>query len=333
MSGKESHGGLASSTFRLNLGDPQGTLPAHNHESIGVGPDNLAGDAFRGRIGKRCGGVDLQQSGGASDEDGAEGPGPRGEGTEPAPKMERRLRPVDPAVVAGDLPGVRDAFHRLGNGRELTRDPCRKMIHHQIPTELRQTVVQDPGIVGVVDGCAEGGDHRAGIEPGFHAHQADTRFGITTGDGPLDGCGTAPPGEQGRVDVETSVPGNVEKGRGKDLAVGGDHDDIGCEGAKGIQEVGVAGTVRLEHGNAAEKSLDLDGWRGQLEMTADRTIRLGDRGEDVESGMIGDAPEYGPGKVRCSHENQADPVWHRGAHRGNRHRTGSRAVWIRRNGW
>ena len=75
----------------------------------------------------------------------------------------------------------------------------------------------------------DGAEHRSRIEPRVHLHDGHTGDGVARGDGPLD-RGRAPmPREERRVDVEASEPWNIQQRLGKDLAVGGDHDEVGCD--------------------------------------------------------------------------------------------------------
>lgn len=77
------------------------------------------------------------------------------------------------------------------------------------------------------------------------------------------------------MDVETTVPRNVEERLGKDLAIGGDHDHIRREGPQPIHELRVACLERLEHRNSMPLCLHLHRrWR-EFEMPAHRPVRLG----------------------------------------------------------
>ena len=66
----------------------------------------------------------------------------------------------------------------------------------------------------------------AGIEPGFHPHDRNTGFFVTSHDCTLNGCGTAPARQERGVNIDTPKRRNIEHGLRQDHAIGDDDDQI-----------------------------------------------------------------------------------------------------------
>ena len=69
---------------------------------------------------------------------------------------------------------------------------ARGNIGKQVRIQAGQPVMQAAGIIIITDRRAAACENWASIQPLFHQHGADTGFGIASGNGPLDGCCSAP---------------------------------------------------------------------------------------------------------------------------------------------
>ena len=176
------------------------------------------------------------------------GGGPRRvEGTDVAGNLVRGPGPVHPQLRLLDLGGVGDTFRGLRGEAERT---CRQRIegcHDGLGPHAGQPVVQGGGRVGGADGRATFQPHRAGIQPGFHLHDAHAGFGIARLDGPLDGGRSPPAWQQRGMDVQAAEPGQVQRGLRQQQAIGSHHHHVRVQGPQcgvGVERFLVAGLAQ-----------------------------------------------------------------------------------------
>ena len=79
-----------------------------------------------------------------------------------------------------------------------------------MPSATSRSVSVAAGLV-VADPGADGAEHRAGVEAGVDAHDADPGLGVAGEDGPLDRRRAAPAGQEREVQVD-----QAERHRGED---------------------------------------------------------------------------------------------------------------------
>ncbi len=306
MARQKSGDGLAASAFGLDFRDAKSARATGDEQTVTVGMQHLPWNGFDCFVRTGESGVDLEDNRGPGDFGSAKGARPRLEGAESSPKDMGRQGPVDAAIFTGDLAGVGDAVNRLGNGGETSSDPIGQVVYNQRSTQDGEPIMKDLSIVVIVDGGLDGGDYRSRIEARFHLHETDPGFLIAFGNGPLDGGCAAPAWEKRRVNVETAVSGDVEDLAGQDLSVCSHNNDIRSQGLEGIDEGGVAGTEGLKDRDAADECLGLDRRWGQLEMTSDWPVGLGNNGDDGEIRVGSDPGKDGTGEFRGAHEHDPD---------------------------
>ena len=121
-----------------------------------------------------------------------------------------------------DLRGVGDAALGLRLGRERV-EPGERIDDQpraHVPTAGRAGRRScRPRPMGVA--CAQ--EHRAGVEPRLHLHDADAGLGVARQDRAVDRRGPAPARQERGVDVEAAVARRVEHRLRQDQAIGDDH--------------------------------------------------------------------------------------------------------------
>ena len=95
------------------------------------------------------------------------------------------------------------------------------------------------------DGQIRRAEHRAGVDPGIHPHDADAGLDVAGEDGRGDGRGPAPARQHRAVDVDAPEPGQVEHLLRQDQAVGRDHDHVRREAGQRGLRLGGAQRARL----------------------------------------------------------------------------------------
>src|SRR5687767_3676401 len=88
------------------------------------------------------------------------------------------------------------------------------------------------------------------------------------------------PREERGVDVQASVPGNIQERLWKNLAVGDDHVQVRSQSPDLFDEFLIASPLRLKDRDSQSNGSRLDGRRLQLKITAARLVRLGNDGPD-----------------------------------------------------
>ncbi len=139
-----------------------------------------------------------------------------------------------------------------------------------------QFIAEGAGVIIWQDGEGALVEHGAGVDARVHAHDGDAGLGVAVEDGGLDGGGAAPARQEGGVDVDTAVFGQIEHGRAQDLTEGGDNDQVGGPGLQLGQGFGLAQARRLDGGQAQFLCQPFDGRRGEGPTAPGRTIGLGD---------------------------------------------------------
>ena len=128
-----------------------------------------------------------------------------------------------------------------------------------------------PGRMGV----RRSGEHRPGVQPRLHLHQADAGLGVPGGDRPLDGRGPAPAREQRGVDVHAAQARSGQDVGGEDPPVGRDHRDVEPHRLEPLPEVGPLQLRRLEDGEGRALGLGLHRRGSDVLPAPARPVRLG----------------------------------------------------------
>ncbi len=84
------------------------------------------------------------------------------------------------------------------------------------------------GIIAA-DRRAPAGQHRAGVQPRLHLHQADAGLGVAGQDGALDRGRTAPAGQQRGMDIDTPQRRYGQYPGRQDQAVCDDNHKLGLQ--------------------------------------------------------------------------------------------------------
>jgi len=103
----------------------------------------------------------------------------------------------------------------------------------------------------------------------------------------LDGRGTAVFGQQRGMDVKAAKTRKVQKLLGKDLAVGGDGDEVRVQGAELQEEIRAAGALGLQNGEVGAEGEFFDRGRLDSKVTAFGAVGLGNDGLNLEGGTGG----------------------------------------------
>ncbi len=138
-------------------------------------------------------------------------------------------------------------------------------------------------------------EHIAGVEASIDAHGGDTGERFAVDDGPLDGRGAAIFGQERGVDVDDSVPDEIDDVLRDDLAVTDNDHGVGAERAQMFDAFGAADALGLKDEEAEAERGFLDGRKGELSSPPSRTIGLRDDREHLVAGLD-DAFERGDGE-------------------------------------
>ena len=215
----------------------------------------------------------------------------------------RRAGPVDPGLGRSDLLRI-GRFAGLGRALDRPAFDGGQRPGPEAGADVGHAFAEAGG--GVVGADVEnlGQQDRALVEALGHAHDLDAGLAVAGHDGPLDGGGAAPAGQQGAVQVETAEPGRVEHLALEDLAVGDDAGGVDLEAAEGLDRLG-----RLHRGGGEDRQAHglgegVDRRGRQLLAAAARSGRLGvyrhnlmARGDELG--------QRGHGEVGSSHEGEA----------------------------
>ena len=148
------------------------------------------------------------------------------------------MPPVDHAFQLGDFRGVSDAGGGLRRLADAPAAHAVESVADELCAEHRQPVVQGLGRVARTDVEFALCQHRPGIETRRHAHDGDACLFISGQQRPLNGCGSAPSGQERGVDIDAAQPGTLQCRGGQDQAVSDDHQHIEIERAKQLQCTG-----------------------------------------------------------------------------------------------
>ena len=100
------------------------------------------------------------------------------------------------------------------------------------------------------------------------------------------------------MNVQATESGYIEQRLGKDLSIGGDHDEVGGEFAQGGEELGISRRHRLQDRNSEKFRLLPDRRGGDLKPASDGTIRLCGDGSDCHVGRCRQVAEVPGHDVR-----------------------------------
>ena len=113
----------------------------------------------------------------------------------------------------------------------------------------------------------------------------------------MDGRGTAVSREEGGVEIEAAEGRSFEHAFWKNLAVGGDDHDVGCERAEVVERTGGAEFFWLLDGKVVGEGDALDGGLAWLEVAAGGLVGLCDHANDAmvfrgEKGFEGGCTDF-----------------------------------------
>ena len=136
----------------------------------------------------------------------APGAGPGRQGPDPAVELHRRLPPIEPLLLAGELGGIGGALGRLRNRREAPGRQTFQRLDDQLgPEGARRSCRLAAGLPWAdLDGSAQ--QDRAGIQPLVHLHDGDAALPVAGEDGALDRGRPAPARQQRGMDIEAAEP-------------------------------------------------------------------------------------------------------------------------------
>src|SRR5690606_29986700 len=135
---------------------------------------------------------------------------PRIEGANHVEQLCSRALPVDARIILAELVRVGDAVGRLHNSVFLQRGQIIQCLDQSLGTEGRQPVMDTAAGIVIADRRALFQQHRAGVQPSFHLHDADAGFRVARLDGTLDRRRATPAWQQRTVDIDTAITGNIE---------------------------------------------------------------------------------------------------------------------------
>ena len=115
---------------------------------------------------------------------------------------------------------------------------------------------------------------RAGIQPRFHLHDANTRRRIARQQGALNRRRTTPTGQQRSVDVEAAKSRHIEHHLRQDQAISRHHHHLGAHGRNFFLCYCILQTERLKNLNPFFQRQFLDRRSLQRHTAPGRTIRL-----------------------------------------------------------
>nr|BFE69677.1 hypothetical protein GCM10020092_029780 [Actinoplanes digitatis] len=225
--------------------DHRGGRRAHQH--LSALDEQLPGREGDGGVGDRADRSELE----ALVAQGRPRAGRRGAGADPAVDGERRIGPADPGVVDRDLRRHRDAVERLRvrpRGLRLDRVEDGDEQAGALGGEPSEQVA---GGVHGPDPLGQRAVDRAGVQAGLELEHAGAGHLVAVQDGVLHGRGAAPGGQQGEVQVDPAVLGDLQRFRRHQGAVG-DHGHAGGRDlAQPLLELRLARALRGEHLDAA----------------------------------------------------------------------------------
>ena len=123
--------------------------------------------------------------------------------------------------------------------------------------------------------------HRAGVEPGFHAHDADARPRVAGEDRARDRRCAAPARQQRSVDVEATEARHGEHLGRQQQAVGDDHHDVRREGGDRARGFSALQRRRLQHREPQRERALLHRARREMTPAPARAVGLRERGDDA----------------------------------------------------
>src|SRR5713101_2941168 len=153
--------------------------------------------------------------------------GRRIEGANAAADCDRALTPVYARLAPVELRGIRHPFGGLGARSEPARFELAQGAHDEVRAKPREPVVQGTRGVVLQDRNPFLQQHRPCVEPGVHLHDGYTGFPIPREKRPLYGRRAAPARQEGCVNVDRTVAGDLEHRPRQNQPVGDDDHDVG----------------------------------------------------------------------------------------------------------
>jgi len=310
MAGEKLLRGEVDAAFALELEKTQGLMAGTDDEPVFVGAQDFARrtvevvdfglpDFEEMRLGRgagRCARAPGQESKGA---------GPGQEATNAVPQGAGRLGPIEVAILLFDFGGVSDTLGRLGLRLNFAGNEIRDGSDEERRPDLGQAIVQSNGGVLGVDRSGFAGQERSGVEADVHFHNGDAGLLFVIEDGPLDRAGPAVFGEERGMNVETAETRHIQEVLGKDLAIGGDGNEVGPASTELFDELRGTRAFRLQDGKVAAQGEFLDGSGLKFKRAPFGPVGLSDHGDHLEAECVGQGAQAGAGKRGGAHEGDA----------------------------
>ena len=118
----------------------------------------------------------------------------------------------------------------------------------------------------------------AGIEPGFHLHQADTRRFVAAEDSLLNRCGAAPAWQQRRVHIQAACLWDIQDRLRQNQPICRDNDHVGFQSCDIGHDLRIFQGLGLPYRDVFTDGEFLHRAGRHLLAAAGRTIRLGQNG-------------------------------------------------------
>ena len=215
----------------------------------------------------------------------------------------RALGEVHPAVPGLHHGGIGDARLRLGDGGQGPGFQLFQGFHDGLAPDPGQTVVETAIALAGVDLGGHRQEHIPRVQPRVHLHDGDAALPVSVEDGRRDGTGPPPPGQEGCVDVETAVFGDVQHRLGENAAIGRNHDGVGLHFPQPGLGLRPPEIFRLEDGDAVFQSLDLHRRGEELHPPVFRGVHPGIDGQKLVPRIV-QRFQRRHGEVRRSHKDQ-----------------------------
>ena len=137
----------------------------------------------------------------------------------------------------------------------------------------------------------------------------DPRQGFAIDDGALHWRRAAIPGQKGGVDVDHAQPGNAQQTFRDQLAVGGDHAQVGRQAGEPLSNGRLSKAIWLEDGDLVRECDRLDGTVRDFLSAPAPAIGLRDDADDVMPGP-NELFERRDGELRRAEEDNPNGAYH-----------------------
>ena len=190
--------------------------------------------------------------------------------------------------------GIGDAIGRLHDGLEAAAGCDAQCLNDQLPTHLREFVVQTGRGVDAGNRQAFGEQHVARIQPSVHLHDGDAGLRIARFDGAVNRRCAAPARQQAGVNIEAAKPRLIQHPLRQDQAISrNDHHlrtcgfDLSFGSSRLIGKLAIqAQASGLRHGDAVLQRKLFHGRGLQFHAAPGRAVRLREHQSDLKTSAL-----------------------------------------------